>query len=272
MKKRMNTRKWLFSGHWLTGLLCVFLGLVPAWGAADVDRTKVKKGVEAFQESRWDEALNHFQDALLDAPQDARLHFNVGDVLYKKQKYQEALQAFEKALNTSDPQLQQKAYYNMGNAYYFLNQYQEAINAYKKALELDSDDRDAKHNLELVRAKLKEMARKQHQQGGDSSSPESSGQGESSAQDASASQEQQQPEQPESGPEDQAQQQRQSQREGEEEPDQQTASPREGEGQEKELSREEAERILQALQGNKENQELRPFRLKGGKRKVEKDW
>ena len=42
--------------------------------------------------------------------------------------------------------------------------YQEAIEAYKKTLELDPQDRDAKHNLELVRAKLKEMADKEQQQ------------------------------------------------------------------------------------------------------------
>lgn len=148
----------------LTILIILFAGQasLPLPGA--VDQGKLKKGIQAYQEEKWDEALNQFQDALLDDPENPQLHFNIGAVQYKKQKYEDALESFEKAILTKNVKLQQSAYYNQGNVYYRLNQYPEAIQAYKKALDLDPGDQDAKFNLELVRAKLKEQSQKQQQQ------------------------------------------------------------------------------------------------------------
>jgi len=60
--------------------------------------------------------------------------------------------------------LSAKAFYNIGNCYFQQNKLKESIEAYKKALELKPDDYQAKYNLELARAKLKEMADKQQQQ------------------------------------------------------------------------------------------------------------
>lgn len=131
---------------------------------AEVSQSKIKKGIEAYENEQWDEALNYFQDALLDDPENPGLQFNIGSVQYKKQKYEEALQSFEKALLTKDVKLQENTYYNLGNTYFQLNKFQESIRAYKKALDLDPTDQDVKYNLELVRAKLKEMADKQQQQ------------------------------------------------------------------------------------------------------------
>lgn len=150
-------KSFLYSN--LLVLLVLNLGL-----SKGVDQGKVKKGIEAYHNEQWDEALNYFQDALLDDPENPQLHFDVGTVQYKKQKYEEALQSFEKAILTQDVKLQQLAYYNQGNTYYQLNKYQEAIQSFKKALDLDPNDQDAKYNLELVRARLKEMADKKQQQ------------------------------------------------------------------------------------------------------------
>ena len=124
----------------------------------------MKKGIEAYQNEQWDESLNYFQDALIDDPENPKLHFNIAAVQYKKQRYEEALQSLEKAVITDEIVLQQSVYYNQGNVFYQLQKYQEAVQAYKKALDLQPEDQDAKYNLELVRAKLKEMADKQPSQ------------------------------------------------------------------------------------------------------------
>lgn len=149
--------------HFLTNTFLILL-MLQAGLMANADPAKIKKGVEAYQNEQWDEALNYFQDALLSDPENPQLHFDLGTVQYKKQKYEDALKSFEKSILTKDVKLQQNAYYNQGNTYYQLNKYQEAIQAYIKALELEPNDREAKHNLELVRAKLKEMADKKQQQ------------------------------------------------------------------------------------------------------------
>ena len=131
---------------------------------AQMDRSKVKKAVKAYQDEQWDESLQHFQDALIDDPTNPAGHFNVGDALYQKKQYEEAKESFEKSLVSDDLIARANAYYNLGNTYYRLNKFQEAIESYIKALDLNPEDEDAKFNLELVRAKLKENAQKQPQQ------------------------------------------------------------------------------------------------------------
>lgn len=247
----------------------------PALNAAD--RSKIKEGVEAFKGEQWDEALNQFQDALVDDPTNPLLHYNVGDALYKKKNYEEAVNSYEKALNTNDIQLQGKSYYNIGNSYYRLNKYQEAIDYYKKALELNPDDVDAKYNLELVRAKIKEMADKQQmnnqqqqsqekQQGEQQQQQQQEG-GEKENQQQQAEQQQDEQEQKQ---QDQQQQEKQQAMEDQQKQEQQQAAQAE---EKKELTKEEAERILRALRSKEdENKKLRPMPKRGGKAQVEKDW
>lgn len=227
-------------------------------GYAELSRKKITKGIKAYENDQFDESLQHFQDALLDDPENPVGHFNVGESLYKKKNYQEALKSYEKALSTQEIPLRQKTYYNMGNTFYQLNKYQEAIESYIKALELDPTDEDAKHNLELVRAKLKEMAQKQPQQ----NQPQ---------------QQQQQGEQQQQQNQSGENQQDQKQEQQNQQQDEQDLQKQQQQGQkaeeQKELSKEEAERILQALKSQeKENQKLRRGKTVSQRGRVEKDW
>ena len=148
---------------WLNKFIFLLLFTTLPLAAAGND-AKLKKGVEAYQNERWDEALSYFQAAVDEDPENPQLQFNLGSALYKKERYEDAAAAFEKSLMTRDIRQQENAYFNQGNAYYRLEKYQEAVEAYKKALDIDPEDQAAKHNLELVRARLKEMADKQQQQ------------------------------------------------------------------------------------------------------------
>jgi len=246
----------------------IILFLLINEGRSDLSRGKVNKGIKAYEESQWDESLQNFQDALLDDPENPVGHYNVGQAFYKKKNYEEALKSYEKSLSSQDLALKQKSYYNLGNTYYQLNKYQEAIQNYIKALDLDPNDQDAKHNLELVRAKLKELAEKQPMQ--NQPQPQQGQQQQNEQQQDQQNPEQQQNEQ---------QQQQQQVQTGEEQQEQQ--QPQQGEEQQaaqkvekqKELSKEEAERILQALKSEeKENQKLRRQKFPTGKGQVEKDW
>ena len=255
--KKIIDLKILFS------LLLLLSGVNPGW--CDLSRGKIKQGIKAYENSQWDESLQKFQDALLDDPEHPVGHYNVAEALYQNKKYEEALKSYEKSLSSQDLALKQKSYYNLGNTYYQLNKYQEAIQNYIKALDLDPNDQDAKHNLELVRAKLKELAQKQpmqnqqqqqqQQQQGQQQDQQNSDQqqGEQQQQQqAQAGEEQQEQQQPEQGEEQQASQQVEKQ---------------------KDLSKEEAERILQALKSEEqENQKLRRQKMPAGRMQVEKDW
>jgi len=242
-------------------LLCViFYDILPAQSL----RSKINEGNKKYHEENYDEALNKYQDALLDDPQHEIAHFNEGDANYKMEKFDKAIESYEKVLGSKDLKLEQEAHFNIGNSYFKQDKLQESIEAYKKALNIDPNDKDAKYNLELARAKLKEMADKQQQQPQQQQNQKQQGQ-----------------QQNEQGQGDENQQEQQQQKQQQQE-QQQQANQNEKEKDEKQgesleeskdkMSQEDAKRILDALKNDEQdNQKLRKP-VKSGQRSTEKDW
>ncbi len=218
---------------------------------------QVAEGNKLFAEEKYDEANNKYRDALIESPESPIIHYNMGDVLYKKRNYEEAMKSYEKALSSDDVLLQSKSYYNMGNTLYRMGKLPESILMYKKALELNPDDEDAKYNLEYVRAKLKDTAQKQPQ----------------SNQQQQQQQEQQNQDQNQNSQEQEQQQEQQAQSENNEDEQQQQQEEQQAQAeQEQEISREDAERILDALQ-NEEQELLKQQKpVKKGSAFRGKDW
>ena len=67
-----------------------------------------------------------------------KLGIILGLVYYKLEKYQEAIKAYQKAIEIQPDY--QKTWNNLGLVYYKLEKYQESIKAYKKAIEIKPDD------------------------------------------------------------------------------------------------------------------------------------
>ena len=182
---------------------------------------KNKEGAGLYEEGKLDEALVAFTQAQEQSPDAPEIHYNIGNVHFRKQEMDKALEEYRTALNGS-PEVQARSRFNSGNVHYRAQSYPEAIEAYKEALKVDDQDLEARQNLELALQKLQ-----QQQQDGEESSEE----GDQEQQDQQGQQDQQQdPSQARPG-------------------DQQTANPSEGgeEAQPQGMSREEAERILAAL-------------------------
>lgn len=74
------------------------------------------------------------------------------DELYKKEKYTEAVTAYETLLK-SEEGVSAALYYNLGNAYYKLDNIPLAILNYERALLLEPGDGDIRANLALARGK-----------------------------------------------------------------------------------------------------------------------
>ncbi|MGR3219106.1 MAG: tetratricopeptide repeat protein [Candidatus Anammoxibacter sp.] len=146
-----------------------------AWIDPSYDKTK--EGNELYFDGKYDEAAGKYVDAQMNssAPP-AALDFNIADVQYKTEKYEEAIAAYEKAIkNTNDVVLEAKANFNIGNALYRQGKHKEALEMYKRTVELteklvnsNSTDtetaklrEDAKYNHEFVEKKIEEMLSKQ---------------------------------------------------------------------------------------------------------------
>lgn len=214
-----------------------------------------------YDAGRYEEALRAYKEALVERPESARLHLNVGDALFQLGDLEGALGEFERVSAADDPALAALGHYNKGNAHFQLQDYAAAVEAYQQALQRAPGDADAKANLELALQRLPPPPPPQPQEGQDQEPP----QGEE--------------EQPQNQPQDQ--QQPPSQEPEDEPPEPASGSrdeqPSEGEDQEppppegeRGMDREEAERLLDALRDREEEAQERRYRARG--RDEARDW
>lgn len=222
---------------------------------------RVEQGNQLFDQAEFEAALEAYREAQTDRPESPELHYNVGDALYKQGAVDEAAAAFQKAVETGDPELGSKAYYNLGNALYRQQMFDQAIGAYENALELNPSDQDAKINLEMALEKLEEQQKQQNQ---DQNQDQENKENQNEENDSESKREQQ-----DTGAEDQKNQEPQS-------PPKESQNQRqqkEGESQQPgELTPEQAERLLDALKDREtESQKRRRVRLQG-KRYRGKPW
>ncbi|MYN65178.1 MAG: tetratricopeptide repeat protein [Acidobacteria bacterium] len=234
-------------------LAMVSVGL-PSFSVAQAGRADVQEGNRLYREGRYDEAHEKYLDGLRAAPDSPVIRFNDANALYQSDDFGRAVDAYRGALEAADPALQAQAWYNLGNALYRQRQVEGAREAYKEALRRNPGDTDAKHNLEVALEQLQQQEQqqqRQQQQSDDSEDQDQQNQDrQQSGQDGQeqASESRQPPEQPpEENPEDQPG------RDGQEERQSSGAQPEpetgEGDAQPQpgQMSREEAERLLQAI-------------------------
>jgi len=102
-------------------------------------RNADQQGARLFEQQRFADAAKQFHDPLWQ-----------GSAWYRAGNYQKALQAFSQVDSAT-------GWYNRGNALASLQRYPEAIDAYQQALQRDPDLTDAKHNLEQVKRAAKQQ-------------------------------------------------------------------------------------------------------------------
>ena len=197
-----------------------------------------EKGNEAFSEKKFEKALEYYHDAEIEKPETPKIQYNHANTLLETGRFEEAVDKYNDALNTDDVSLQSRIHYNTGNGYFDKQDYQKAIESYQKTLDLNPDDLDAKHNLELARIRLEEMQQQQQEQ---------QEQQEQDQQENQDQQEEQQQEQQEQEEQQQQQQKQQQQKPEEEKPPEDEKQPQPEEAKQDEMSKEDAERILNSL-------------------------
>ncbi|KPL19734.1 MAG: hypothetical protein AMJ92_02015 [candidate division Zixibacteria bacterium SM23_81] len=256
---------------WVTISWVLLFTAIPtsAWGSV---AGKVRKGNKEYGQGNYQQALKEYRDAQLEDPESSPLHYNIGNALYKQEKWQEAQVEYGNVLSSQDKQLAGMTNYNMGNVHYRLGNLQEAIEAYKNALRINPDDRDAKYNLEFIQKKLPENSQQQSQQSQDQESQENQqDQQQPEGQDGEEKQQEQSQKQREPGEQEEKPQEEQKGQKEEKKEDQEPAPPQPQEpGQ---MSQEEAVQLLNALkeQEKKAQEEYRRGQIRKGL-KTEWDW
>jgi len=108
-------------------------------------QTPDQQGQKHFEQQQYQQAANQFDNTQWQ-----------GSAHYKAGNYQKALEAFKQS-DSSD------ALYNQGNALAQMQQFDQAIDAYKKALAKDPSLTDAKENIEKIEALQKQQEQQQQQ-------------------------------------------------------------------------------------------------------------
>jgi Ca-activated chloride channel family protein len=124
-----------------------------------------RKAYTAYTQGDYAAAQDSYVQILERNPYDALANYNLGDVLYRQNQYQQAIDSFDRAIDhAGSDQIKEQAYYNKGNSLFQLKEYQSAIEAYEQALKIDSKNERSQHNLELARRRLKEQQDKEQQE------------------------------------------------------------------------------------------------------------
>ena len=137
----------------------VFVMQVSAQGSSDVH---TYRGNQSFEKGDFDDASYHYLKTLQGKSEDFRAQYNLGNTLYKKNQYSDAVSTYQKALKNAKTKEQKTAtLYNLGNAYFKNKQQKEAVDSYKQALKLDPNNQTILKNLQIA---LQKKDSKQQQQ------------------------------------------------------------------------------------------------------------
>ena len=235
---------------------------------AQNERKVNRQGIKSYEQGDYSEAEVKFR-MVEDINQESfEAEYNTGAALYKQEKYEESFKQYESlADRTEDPLAMAKVWHNIGNSLLEADKYAESIEAYKNSLRLNSSDQDSKYNLEYARQKLQEQQEQEQDQDQDQENgDQDQDQEEQENQDQEDQEGQDQQDQ-----EDQDQQEQENQDQQEQEQDQQEQQQ---ETKPLEISREDAERMLEAIQQQEKDVKEKVDKKKAAAAKVktEKDW
>lgn len=185
-----------------------------------------RKANEAFKNGDYELAVQLYRQAIDQNPDNARLYFNLGNALSETGRIEEAMQAYEQYRSlTEEADRQAMADYNQGKLLTDMEDYDQAIERFREALRNNPSDADARYNYELAQRKKQEKEQEEQQQQDNSDSENNE---DEQDQENDQNQDQQQ------NPEDQPPQDQPQNQESQPEP--------------QDMSREEAENILSALE------------------------
>lgn len=236
----------------ITTLFALTAGLTHAQGW----KSFLLKGNKYYDKENFTEAEINYKKALEENEEAVEGVFNLGDALYNQERYEEAIKQFELASKFM-PSSRQKAqaWHNIGNAYLAQQDLQKSKDAYIEALKLNPNDPNTKYNLAYVNELMRQQQQQQQQQNQKQDQQENDEQKEDEVQN-------------------EGQQNEEDQNEGanQNEGDQ---NEEEGEGGQGELSKEEAEQLMDALRREEDkNQEAleKKMRQIPASADNEKDW
>jgi len=149
----------------LRSLLFCVLMIISVTMNAQTDKKFIRKGNREYEKDKFSDSEISYKKAVDKNKQYPDAIFNVGDALYKQNKFEEAGKQFIESTNQNYDKTKKSAgLYNLGNSLLKANKLPECIDAYKNSLKLRPDNREAKYNLSYAQDLLKQQQEQQKKQ------------------------------------------------------------------------------------------------------------
>ena len=215
--------------------------------AAQSKRSLVNNGVDHYKNGKYADAEVNFKKSLEKDPDLFQGHFNLGDAYYKQGRYDEALREYKNSLSfTKNKNDEAKVFHNIGNSLLKSQKYKESIGAYANALKLNPNDLETKYNLSYALDMMKQNQNQQKQNQNQDNKDQNK---------------------------DQKQNQQQKNDQNKQNKDQKKQNQQQQQQQQKnQISKEEAQRILNALKNDEKEIQKKLRKMKGKPVATEKDW
>ena len=139
-------------------ILCLFLMACPVVLTAQLypERKDIRAGNKEYKKKNYSGAEEAYLRAIGKNPASLEAVFNMGNIMYRQERYDEALQSAARIVadTTISAVNRAAAFYNAGNALFKQRKLEESLEAYKNSLRLIPDDMDAKFNYAYVKKLL----------------------------------------------------------------------------------------------------------------------
>ena len=227
------------------------------------ERKVIREGVKDYEKGDFDDAEVQFRKAESINHDSYEAEFNTGAALYGQKKYEETAKQYQSMLNQADDgEKEAQIWHNIGNSLLEAQQYGPSIEAYKNSLRKNPSDMDTKYNLAYAQQKLKEQQQQQQQKSQDNEKQRESNQDRNTGQQGKNNEQQDQ------------QQQRQQNQDQQQKMDQQDQQDQQQQPVPRQISKEDAQRMLDAIQHQEKEVKEKVDKKKAAvaKVKTEKDW
>jgi len=207
--------------------------------SAQQNKKAIIEGNKNYENKKYNDAEKEYKKALQQNKNDYISTFNLGNTYYQQGKYEEAANQFQSLTHqpvTKDSMA--RVYHNLGNSLLKQKKFEESISAYKNGLKNNPDDEQTRYNLSYAQ----KMLRQQQQQKNNKAKKDNK---------------------------------EEKKKEKKEEKKNKDKKDKEKQEQpQNNISKEDAQRLLDALQNDEKNikEKIKKEKTRGVKVQIEKDW
>lgn len=251
----------------LIAIILVFFSMGSSY--AQREKSEIREGNRHYKSEKYEDSEIAYRKALDLQSNSLPANFNLGDALYRQEKFEEAGKLFsDVSIKNTSKEVVANAFHNLGNSLLQAGKLDESIEAYKDALRRNPSDMETKYNLAYAQ-NLKKQQEQQEQQQDQQNNQDQKDQKDQKDQNKDQNQQDQQPQN-----QDQQDQQDQQNQQDQQQDNQQEQQEQEQQQQQANISKEDAQRLLDALANDeqKTQEKVKLAKAKAKKVRTLKDW